>query len=203
MKLTYREGRRAAPPDERIVQAGLDDGLAPEAVRMAPTPDAAWDLLGVPAPFDPALRERLTAALERVLASSDAIVKGLRAFRALDPDADVPPAWVDRMVELHAAELEAYWALDEEAVAGAAAGGWTTGDAGALDCSPEERVAQRARWQAEAVRPGAAALWFDKLARRLDRRDEGVEAVRNAGRTLLVEATRHRFANWQQTRGTR
>lgn len=196
MKLTYQEAGGRRPRDERTTQVTMDDALTAAAVRGAPTPEEAWARLGVPVPFDPAQRDRLTGALERVLAHSEAIVKGLTAFRALAPDAEVPPAWVDRMVELHVAELEAYWALDAEAVAGALSGGWTTGEAERFVADPAERVRQRARWQAAAVKPAGPALWFDKLVRALDAAGDP-EA---AGRDLVAEATRRHFADWRRTR---
>lgn len=193
MKLTYQGGARRP---ERAVQTGMDDLVTASAVATAPTPAAAWDALAPPVPFDPALRERLTGALARVLVASDAIVRGHAAFDGLAPGEEAPPEWVDRMAELHLQELEAYWALDDEAVAGAQAGGWTTTAAVADD--PIARTAARARWQADVVRPPAAALWFDKLARRVEAAASGasaLDAVRVAGRDLVEACVRHRFGS--------
>lgn len=191
VKLTYQG---AATKPERIAQAGMDDLLTAQAVTDAPTPEAAWGALGVPAPFDPALRERLTGALARVLVASDAITKGHAVFDGLAPDEAPPVEWVDRMVELHVQELEAYWALDAEAVAGVAAGSWTatTGEPAATE--EVVRIAQRARWQADVVKPPKPALWFTKLLGRLDRAAQTGEHVEEAGRALVAEATRRRFA---------
>jgi hypothetical protein len=186
----------------------IDDAGLARQVQSAPTADEAWKLLGLPGGRDAASPDAvaaLAAAVTALCATSDSIGKGLKAFGALEPDADVPEAWVSRMVELHLAELEQYWHLDELAYEGLQAGGWTATTPESAPLEEPARIAQRARWQAEHLRPKAPALWWDKLDHRLGWAVTGapIETVREAGRALVEEATRRRFTNWQQTRGTR
>jgi hypothetical protein len=213
---------KAAPTDPRSEPLPLridPSGLA-RHVQAARTPEEAWAQLNLPggrAELDPGVVEALATVATDLCTIGDAIGKGLVAFGARDPEEPIPAAWVDRMVELHAALLEGYWRLDDLAYAGVKEGGWTITTREPLDDDPAGRVAQRARWVAEENKPREPALWFDRALRRLDDLVAGYEreasaadpaevldavkdAVKDAGRALVAEATRRRFARWHETR---
>lgn len=217
-RLTF--GTRPPTRDVRAEPLPLqidDDGLARQ-VQSAPTADQAWRALGLPGGRDaisPDAVEALAVAVTALCATSDSIGKGLKAFGALAEDAEVPVPWVDRMVELHLAELEGYWALDDLAYAGLVEGGWTVTqpDRDPPVDDPAARVMRRAEWQAEGMKapPRGQVLAIDRLRNTLSREESidldrgaaGVEAVKAAGRGLVAGVALWRFANWQQTRGTR
>lgn len=180
-----------------------DDGLA-EQVQSAPTAEAAWKLLGLPGgrnDVDPAAVAALAEVATALCATSDAIGKGLKHFGELSPDEDAPASWVDRMVELYVEELEGFWRLDELAYAGLHEGGWTATRTVIL-ADPTERVAVRARWQAEPLKPRTPSLALDKLDRLLSQEEAtfNVEGARIAGRGLVAGAALHRFGHWRTTR---
>lgn len=202
MKLRTKDPR--AEPLPLILD---DQGLA-EQVQAAPTAEAAWELLGLPGgrkDLPPEAVAALAAAATALCATSDAIGLGLRHFGELDADEDAPAAWIDRMVELYVQELEGFWRFDELAYAGLHEGGWTATHAVVL-ADPAERLATRARWQAEPLKPTTPALWWDRLDRVLTEAvasgdaEPGWERPKREGRSLVAEAARHRFSHWRTTR---
>jgi hypothetical protein len=146
---------------------------------------------------DRAATARLVAALDVVLAASDAISKAVGYFAQLAPNEAPPPAWVDRAVELHVALLDAWWALDDEAAIDAAAGGWTVGPPHAIG-TPVQRRQIRTVWETELMRPATPELRWDRLARAVEAALL-VEDVEPAGRALVAEGSRRRYANWHET----
>lgn len=141
---------------------------------------------------------RLVAALDVVLAASDAVSLAVKHFNALPPDTAPPASWVDRAVDLHVALLEAWWALDDEAAVDAAAGGWTVGPPHAIGTAVERRKI-RTVWETELMKPAGKTLWWDRLAYRVDIAMDSDEAEA-AGRALVEEGARRRFAAWRNTR---
>jgi hypothetical protein len=178
----------------------LDDAGLAHRVRHAPSTDEAWTQLGFPggrADVDPAVLARLLEAATAVCGISDAIGKGLSHFGSLAGDAPVPDAWVERMTELHAQELVAYFDLDDLAYEGLIAGGWTATTPGQNPPKPDpvKRIATRTRWEIEAVRPRGPALWLDRLLRGLAAQADPAEA-RRVGLHVLGVATRRHFSGW-------
>lgn len=202
-------GNRASPAADRdprtepLPLAVDETGLA-AWVQSAPTAEEAWARLGLPGGRDgvaPAALEALAMAATRLCALGDALGQGLRHFGALPDEADPPESWVDRMVELHAQHLAAWWALDELAYAGLREGGWTVSTATEPPPTEAGRVARRARWVLEEV-PSAPSLAIDKLERalgaasRVGTRDE----AKAAAHALVAAAVRRRFGRWRQER---
>lgn len=147
---------------------------------------------------DPAATARLVAALDVVLAASDKVSDAIRHFSALPADTPPPASWVERAVELHVALLAAWWALDDEAVLDAAAGGWTVGPPHAIG-TPLERRLIWLRWETELMQPASPALWWDRLVAMVaGARTEAV--LEEAGRALLAEGARRRYATFHATR---
>jgi hypothetical protein len=146
---------------------------------------------------DRAATARLVAALDTVLDASDSISKAVTHFSTLPPEQAPPPAWVERAVELHVALLEAWWALDDEAAIDAAAGGWTVGPPHAIG-TPLERRRVRTFWELEWLKPQTPVHWWDKQIRALGAATTEA-AAEEAGRALVAEGSRRRYANWHET----
>ncbi len=183
----------------------IDDAGLARQVQSAPTAKEAWDLLGLPGGRDavsPDAVAALAAAVTALCATSDSIGKGLKAFGALDVDAEIPVAWVDRMATLLVQELDGYWTLDDLAYAGLTEGGWTVASTDEPPVSePARRRAVRALWQAEHLAP-SPALWLTKLRRALEDAASAGDVARaeTAGRALVEGVARHRYTNWQRER---
>lgn len=204
MKIAPKQTPETDPRSEPLPLFVRADGLA-EQIRFAGNSQDAWRLLGFAGErgdMDQDVMDRLSAAATALCTIGDAIGKGLVAFGARDPEEPIPASWVDRMVELHGALLEGYWRLDELAWLGVREGGWTVTTKEALADDPAGRVAQRARWVAEENKPREPALWFDRLGGALDAAVGfgTLDEARDAGRALVAEATRRRFARWHETR---
>jgi hypothetical protein len=204
MKLAPKT-KQTDPRTEPLPLAINDQGLA-TWVQTAPTAEEAWRRLALPGArddVDPLAVAALAEAATTLCAIGDAIGLGLRHFGELAPDEDPPASWVDRMVELHVQELEGWWTLDDLAYAGLKEGGWTATHAVVL-ADPAWRVAVRARWQAQPLKPKQPSLALDKLDRYLGEAVEvygsDLEVVKVAGRALVSGAALHRFSHWRTTR---
>jgi hypothetical protein len=192
---------RAKDPRTEPLPLALDDRGLAEQVQSAPTPEAAWAMLGLPGgrqDVDPTAVAALAAAATALCATSDAIGLGLKHFGELSPDEDPPVTWVDRMVALYVQELEGFWALDDLAYQGLKHGGWTVNNH-PTEADPATRLATRARWQAAHLKPRTPALALDKLERLLSQEEAigNVEGVRLAGKGLVMGAALHRFSRWR------
>ena len=212
MKVAQKTTARTDPRLEPLPLQFDDAGLARQ-VQSAPSAAAAWKLLDLPGDrdaMDPDVLARLLASATELVETSDAIGLGLKHFGELAEGEAPPPAWVDRMVELHVQELEGYWRLDDLAHEGLKEGGWTMTQPGREPPAdePAARVAQRARWQVEHLAPPVGTvLAIDKLRHLLDREeaitlDSGVASVQVAARGLVAGVVLRHFATWATRRTT-
>jgi hypothetical protein len=103
---------RAKHTDPRLVdvaQATLDALEHAVAVSKAPTSAAAFDLLG-----DLAAQQERRTLLQACRDADAATTKGHLAVKALlAQDAPIPASWLDRLVELEHARLDAVWTLGD------------------------------------------------------------------------------------------
>jgi len=175
----------ATPPPSAEVRARRDRRVA-DLVRRADTSAAAWETFGQAAPttvVEKARAARAEMLLQAVQALSAQIGTGRKHVEALN-GAPVPPAWVERFVELHTQRLELTWKAD------AATFRYPDWDAEAARvCAVTDEEVSKAlgpAWPGEEVQGLMTGL--DWAA------DAGRERLEEACRALVAAAVRQRYA---------
>ena len=167
-----------------------------EAVRLAPTTEAAWEVLAPPVAHDVEGR-RLEA---ECLGTHAAAERGHAACRArLEADLELPQSWVDRLCVLEDNRLDAIWLLGHHRALRTPVVDVEERTPSALAC---RLISVATRRYGELEPP--AGPWVDVAMARIDEMAPGwdSENTKTACRELIRESVRALYVRDAETAGT-
>lgn len=177
------------PPTPRAPRAPVEPNRIAENVRLAPDEAAAWGVLGatIEVPLSPIRRQLNDEAMEL----DHRIAKGQKVLAEYPAQfgEPPPPAWVDKLIDLHAEQLDKLYDLDRVRVFEAEHLGI---DVGTLCACILHRMCSAAEAYLNGSLPdtdGAAAL--ERLCQEIDADEPGC-ALEEA-KTYVAAAVRHRY----------